>query len=120
MSSMCPLGTLYHLIFSLESGYKVCGTFQCDYHAIDDQISYVTMLFRCIARCIGNRSKHVKIAVYKPYIQPSRSVPRACRAIQLYTAIQHARIQLHYTAYSLYTIQPYTPILWILVFAVQS
>ena len=34
-------------------------------------------------------------------------VPRACIAIQLYTAIQHARIQLRYTAYSLYTIQPY-------------
>ena len=44
-------------------------------------------------------------------IQPTRPVPRACQAIQLYTAIQHARIQLHYTAYSLYTIQPYRPTL---------
>ena len=34
---------------------------------------------------------------------------RACIAIQLYTAIQRALIQLRYTAYSLYTIQPYTP-----------
>ena len=29
-----------------------------------------------------------------------------------YTAIQRARIQPRYTGYSLYTIQPYMPILW--------
>ena len=44
-------------------------------------------------------------------IQLTRPVPRACSAIQLYTAIQRARIQPRYTLYSLYTIQPYTPIL---------
>ena len=34
------------------------------------------------------------------------------RAQRPYTAIQRARIQPPYTGYSLYTIQPYTPILW--------
>ena len=44
-------------------------------------------------------------------IQPSRSVPRACRAIQLYSTYT---ARAYYTGYSLYTIQPYTPALWYL------
>ena len=45
-------------------------------------------------------------------IQRTRPVPRACSAIQLYSARVYSCARNSYTAYSLYTIQPYTPILW--------
>ena len=109
MSNMCPLGTLCHLIFSLESGYNVCGTFQFDYHAIDDQISYVTMPVSMYSPLYRKSLKTRQNCCIAPYTADT-PCPTGLYSYTACTACTYTA-QPRYTFYSLYTIQPYTPTL---------
>ena len=72
----------------------------------DKKQTVFTVYFK--ARFI-EKSRNSEMRVTAPYTADTPCTTGLWR----YTAIQRARIQPRYTVYSLYTIQPYTPPLWL-------